>query len=320
MQIDSKIADQIYDALTKAKNVIIFSHRNPDPDTVGSNLALRSILEKKQINVTSACVDEIPKNLQQVPGFKPFVTKADLHEFDLYISLDAGSLDQVRFPCKCPKQSKKVPFVNIDHHPSNSKFGTINLVKASAASATTILYNLFKIWNEPITPNIATWLLFGVYFDTGSFMHSNTNDEVYNIASELMAKGANHQLIIKDLFKNYTLEKLHLWGKAFSNTRVTDKNVIVSGLREKDYEECHATKEDLSGLIYYLGCTQGPNFAALLSEDQDNNVRGSLRTSRDDIDLSEIARELGGGGHKKASGFTIKGKLDKQTHWSISKD
>lgn len=320
MQINTKIAERIYDTLTKSNNIIIFSHRNPDPDTVGCNLALRSLLEKKQIKVTSACVDEIPKNLQQVPGFKPFVKEADLHDYDTYVSLDAGSLDQIRFPCKCPEKSNNVPFINIDHHPSNDKFGTINLVKDKAASATTILFNLFKIWNEPITPSIATWLLFGIYFDTGSFMHSNTTDEVYDIASELLAKGANHQLIIKDLFKNYTLEKLHLWGKALSNIRVTNKNIIVSGLRDIDYVECHATKDDLSGLIHYLGCMKGPHFAALLTEDQNNSVRGSLRTTHDDIDLSQIARELGGGGHKKASGFTIKGKLNKQTRWSISND
>lgn len=321
MNIDPQIADEILDQVQKSKNILIISHRNPDPDCLGSNLALRQIFLGMGKNVDSACIDEIPANYNFFSELNKFKTDINPNDYDLYFTLDCGSVEQAGLPVKYPQiASHQKPLINIDHHPSNGNYGSINLIKDTAASTTMILYYLLLKWNIKLTPYLATCLLFGLYYDTGSFMHSSVDADVLKVASDLLDKGAKQSLIVKRLFKNHTVEQLKVWGKALSNVRVTENNVIVTGIMEKDFNECHANSSDLSGLIDYLSSVNGTKFATILSHDADGNVRGSLRTRREDVNVSKIAKNFGGGGHKKASGFSIKGKLNKKTYWSITSD
>lgn len=318
MEISSDIAGRILKAFKTANNILIISHRNPDADTIGSNLALRLLLEQKGKNVTSACVSEVAPICSFLPHSTEFVTDFKVSSFDLFMSVDCGSTAQANFPDSKPelKKSKKT-FINIDHHPSNNNFGTINLVLDKAASTTIIVYNLFKVWQAQITPDIATCLLYGLYYDTGSFMHSNTDAEVYEAAAELLELGANRSLIIENLYKNQSEEKFKILGKILSDTQLSGNNVAISAVREQDLDSCNANIQDVSGAIDYLSMVKGSKFAALLTEDSEGNIRGSLRTRRNDLNVSEIAENLGGGGHKKASGFTIKGRLQREIHWSV---
>lgn len=321
MEIDSAISEKIYETIINSKNILIISHRNPDPDCLGSNLALRHVFKRPGVNITSACVDPIPDNYMFFTELNKFVNDIEPEIFDLVISLDCGSPNQAGFPLKYPEMTDmKTPWINIDHHPSNSGYGTLNLVDDEAAATVLILHALFQQWGITITPYLASCLLFGLYFDTGSFMHSSTNAGVLKAAADLLAKGANHKLIVQKLFKNCSVEQLKIWGKALSNVRVTENNVIVTGIMENDFRDCNATCSDLSGIIDYLSSVKGVKFATILSHDSDGNVRVSLRTRRDDVNVSEIAGTFGGGGHKKASGFTLKGRLRKKTYWSITND
>ncbi|HVN67519.1 MAG TPA: DHHA1 domain-containing protein, partial [Candidatus Sulfotelmatobacter sp.] len=267
------------------------------------------------------CVDEIDSRYLFLAGAGSFVREFKPQAFDLYLCVDCGSLSQAQFPQKYPQMIKgKKTLINIDHHPSNSRYGAINLVIEDAASTTLITFGLFKSWNVPVSPAAATCLMAGLYFDTGSFMHSNTDGDVYAAAGELLALGAKKDLIVDNLFRRHTIEKLRLLGKILNETRLTDKNVAISAVRKEDYETCRADQHDLSGAIDLLNSVKGSRFAALLSEDSDGNVRGSLRTRYEDVNLSEIAGSLGGGGHKKASGFSVKGRLKKEIRWVIRQD
>lgn len=314
MKIPAKTANAIFEEVNKAENILIISHRNPDADTIGSNFALRLFLEDLGKKVDSACIDKNPYNCTFL--FKPFpiISEFNFKNYDLIFIVDCGSSEQSAFIKKYPamKNSKNIPIINIDHHPSNDNFGTINLVLEYAASTTAIIYYLLINWDIEITPQIASCLLFGLYYDTGSFMHSNTNDDIYHIAGELLKAGAAHEKIMTILYKEKTQEKLRLWGKVLSNIKYTDKQVVISGVKKKDYEECNAKSDDLSGIIDYLSTVKGNQFATLLSEDGEGNIKGSLRTRSDNVDVSKIAKKLGGGGHKKASGFTLKGSLKKE--------
>jgi len=318
MKIERKTAEQILAALNKAQNILIISHRNPDADTIGSNLALRLFLEQKGKTVTSACVSEVAPICSFLPHSTEFVTDFKVSSFDLFISVDCGSTSQANFPDSKPELLKgKIPFINIDHHPSNNNFGSINLVADMAASTTIIVYNLFKIWKAEITTDMATCLLYGLYYDTGSFMHSNTDAEVYETAAALLELGASRNLIIENLYKNQTEEKFKILGMVLAGTQLSESFVAISAIREEDLNSCNAKIQDVSGAIDYLSMVKGSKFAALLTEDSEGNIRGSLRTRRNDLNVSEIAESLGGGGHKKASGFTIKGRLQREIHWSV---
>ncbi len=317
MEIPAATASLIYDEIGNAKEILIISHRNPDADTVGSNLALRIFAAKKGKKVTSACVDPVDCGCSFLPDADAFVKEFKSGDFDLVVSVDCGSVAQTVFAQKNPRLLKKM--INIDHHSSNNNFGTVNLVISSAASTTQIIFNLFKTWNEKICGDIATCLLCGLYSDTGSFMHSNTCEEVYETAGELTALGARRNLIVKNLFKRSSYEKLKLLGRILNETQLTDKKVVISAVKKEDLTACQADLNDISGAIDYLNCVKGNRIAALLTEDGKGFIRGSLRTRHDDINLSDIAGNLGGGGHKKASGFTVKGKLEKEVRWVIKR-
>jgi len=314
MQVTKEIATKIQQKIKQAKKIAIISHKSPDPDTIGSNTTIKYITERIYNNrADSYCINEIPKinkNFKKLPTYKKELIQKN---YDLIIAVDCGSESQTGYKLK----HKNI--INIDHHPSNENYGTTNLVLPNYASATQIITELLTIWNITPPPEIATWLLYGLYFDTGSFMHSNTNEKVYNTASKLLSQGANQQLIIKTLFKNYTYSKLKIWGEAFNNTIKTDNNILVTAITTKNFKKVNAKTNELTGIIDYLSTIKDADIITLLKEDEKTNtIKGSLRTNKDKINVSEIAKQLGGGGHKKASGFEIKGKLKKKIYWTIN--
>ena len=316
MEIDKNISAAIWNEMEKAGRIALISHKNPDPDTIGSNFALRMMLEDIGKMADTVCIDENPFDFSFLQKKYKVLREFDSEKYDLIIALDCGSESQTHFL----KEKFKQTIINIDHHASNNNYGNINLVMANAASTKIIIFSLLKSWNVIITPQMASCLLIGIYFDTGSFMHSNTDETVYEIAGRLVSLGAKRKDIIEALYRKHTPEKFKLWGKILGNARLTGKNVLISGVQAKDFKECNATSHDLTGIIDFLGTVKDNRFTTLLCDEGEGIIKGSLRTRRNDINVSEIASRLGGGGHQKASGFSVKGKLKKVTHISIQRN
>jgi len=316
MEIEFKKAASLFN---ESKHVLIVSHRQPDGDTVGANLALKKALTQFfGIKATSACADPLPYSLKFLPGSEDVHKSFNEDEIDLIVSVDCSSLDQMKYPEKKSEFfNKKIPLINIDHHASNTKYGDLNLVDPDAASTTVILYKFIKFLKIPLMPSISTNLLSGIYCDTGCFMHANTNADIYKIASDLMESGASSSEIVKYMFKTKTVEQLKLWGRVLSNIKVNNKGTIVSKITTDEFEEIHATPKDLSGVINYLNSVPNCKMSVLLSEDMKGNVQGSMRSANDDIDVSDLSCQLGGGGHKKAAGFTIPGHIVAEEVWRI---
>lgn len=316
IQISTAKSQEILQLLRQANHIVIISHRNPDPDTIGSNLALHKILQYSKKNVVSACIDPVKSSII-VPEYV-FQTSFDPTQADLIICVDAGSISQIGFIQNFPDLlNGEIPVLNIDHHASNNLYGSHHLVFPEAASTSLVIYNLLKAWGWKISPTIATYLLYGLYYDTGSFMNSNTTAEVYDAGADLMKNGADISTIVREVFKQHSLGKLKLWGKIFEQAELTEKNIVVAGIKHEDIKKKGLESSDLSGAIDYLSMVKNNNFAIILSEDGKGNVRGSIRTKENNIDLSQIAGLFGGGGHKKASGFSISGKLDQEVRWNI---
>lgn len=299
--------------IKESQNILIISHRNPDGDTIGSNLTIRYLLENEfNKTVTSLCIDSLPESLEFLLNGYHFEHSANLKEFDLIIIVDCSSLEQAAF--KIPKNAK---VLNIDHHASNIEFGTVNLVNSEAASTTEIIYELFEYLNITLTPHQATCLLGGLYTDTGSFMHSNTNARSYEISAKLLKAGACLQKIIKYMFRTKTIEQLKLWGKVLSNARINKHGSLITKVTETDYKETNSNPRDLTGVVNYLSAVPNCKMSILLAEDTKGNVRGSIRTADSETDVADICQQLGGGGHKKAAGFTIPGKIVSEEVWRI---
>lgn len=296
--------------LAGAKKIVIISHRGPDGDTVGANLALRLALKHQwNKNVVSACVDAVPSYCDFLPEVGGFMADFDRDDADALVFVDCGASYMSKFhEKKSDLFSGTPPVINIDHHASNDNFGQINIVNSSAASATQILYGFLIFCGFKITRDISTCLLNGLYFDTGSFMHSNTTPEVLNIAGELLWRGADFKKIARKQFNSTSFPQLKLYGRIFEKIKVNDKQVVASAVSEKDFDETGAKLEDTTGAIDYLNSVPDGKMCCLLYEDRKGTIKGSFRT-RDEIDLAALASRFGGGGHKKAAGFSLPGHL-----------
>ncbi len=314
-----KISAEILESIQNAQRIVIISHRHPDADTIGCNLALSEWLRTMQKSVTSACIDDSPKDLQYLTKHLNYAVDFDLKKTDLIITVDCSSTEQAGFFAHKPGLKKFKSIINIDHHQSNPGFGALNLVMKNSSSTAEIIFQLFEMWQVKINAKMATGLLSGLYFDTGSFMHTNTSATSLEMAEKLIQAGAKHHEIIQNLFHNFTQAKFNLWGEVLSNFKINEKHAAVSAITEDDIKNCDASDSDGQGVIDYLCSTEDCNFAMLLNQGDKNIIKGSLRTKNEKQDMSRIAQKFQGGGHKKASGFSLPGKLQKQTYWRIEK-
>lgn len=303
--------------IAKAQKIVLLAHRKPDGDTLGATLALHFGLRAMGKETTLACWDTPADVYHFLPDIERFVTDFSPSLFDLGIVSDAGASYMTKFHERYPDLFTVLPFINIDHHPSNDNYGAVNIVHPTAASTTMITFAFLKYCGMPVTRQMATALLTGLYTDTGSLRHSNTTPEVYRTAAALLKLGGNLPLIINTIFKTKPLGTLRLWGRVLSNIRTNEDGVTLSVATNQDIKDCDSDEEALSGVIDYLNAVPDAKFSVLLSEDSMGHVKGSFRTMRDDVDLSAIAGVFGGGGHKKAAGFTIPGRLAQEVRWHI---
>lgn len=309
---------EVKNLIGKSQNILVISHKKPDADTLGAAIAMKIWLSKIDKNVVLACIDKPSGVFGFLPFVDQFVEEFNVKDFDLIIVVDAGASYMTGFHLKYENlYDSGVPVINIDHHASNDNYGTLNIVDAEASSTTVIIYKMFLELGVEIDNEIATCLLAGIYGDTGSFMHSNTNKEVLQIAADLMSKGAHVSLVSKQLFGQKKISTLRLWGRALENAYVNEKNVVMAVIKEEDYVDLNASPEDLSGVVDYLNMVPESKFVVLINEDRKGNIKGSFRTRRKEIDLSKIAAEFGGGGHPKASGFSLPGKLMSDVNYKI---
>ena len=253
-----------------------------------------------------------------LPLAETYVKDFNYDDFDVIVSVDCGDIKLVQFQEQKPEiLSGPKPFINVDHHFSNDGFGTINLVNANACSTCIIIYDFLHYAGWYIDRNMATALLHGIYFDTGGLMHSNTSKEVFAACSELTSLGADLQTVSKELFHTTPVNRLRLWGRILEKAYVNDEGVVVSAVNSEDYAATGAGSGDTGGAIDFLNAVPEAKYSVLLSEGKNGLVKGSLRTQREDVNLSEIAAQWGGGGHAKASGFGLKGTLKPSISWKI---
>lgn len=305
--------------LQKSPRVVILAHSNPDGDTTGSSAAMALGLEQLGLKVTRACVDEIPDPFKFVAGSDKYVQDFDEKDFDSAWFFDCGDKVMTRFHEAKPKiLSDEMTVVNLDHHPTNDSFGNINFVDSRASSACEMTLELLQKLDVKITPEIATALLLGLYTDTGGLQHQNTTPEAYRAAATLIKSGASVAKISKNVFHSNDFKKLKLWGKVLKNLHVTDDGAAIIGAHVNDYQKLGATRADLNGVIDWVSSMPETQYSVLLSEDEKGNVKASLRTRKDDVDVKALAEKFGGGGHVKAAGFTVRGgHLKKEVKWKI---
>ena len=202
--------------------------------------------------------------------------------------------------------------VNIDHHATNNNYGDINIVIPKASSTSEIVYLIFKTLKYKINPNIATCLLTGILTDTNNFTNGGTTQQSIESASELLKIGANINQILNANVFNKTIDILKLWGEVLKRIAYNKElNMVITAVFAEDIKKFNLENEEATeGISNYLNNLSKEIKCSLVLKDNGlGKVRGSLRTTREDVDVSKIALLLGGGGHKKAAGFEVSGKL-----------
>lgn len=305
-----------WDLINKSEKIFLTTHEGTDGDDLGSLLAMKFALIKFGKQATSSIKESIPDNLHFLPGIETISEKFVDQNYDLVIIFGCNKLERTGFA-----ELKKItcPLINFDHHPDNSNFGTINVVDPNTAAVAELIYYFLKFGEIEIDKQIATCLLTGIFTDTGGFKHANTSAQALETAAALMKKGARIEKIAQATMAKHKPTTMRAWAKGLENTRFDpDKKMVFSVLSEEDLKDAGATTDDLEGFVEMLNNIPQAKFALFLRQDGDM-VKGSLRSEpHKGVDVSKIARTLGGGGHKLASGFKVKGKLVKDKDlWKI---
>ena len=306
-----KESAKILKEIKKAKKILVNCHRGPDPDSVSSALALAKILEAMGREVLIICPSEIPDNLKFLPGSKKIkridFSSFKFSEYDLFIAVDSSDYSMVS-GSKTMKQPKEIPFIVIDHHFSNSGFGKVNLIDPGVTSTGELLFKVFEDWNVKLDSEIAQDLLTGIIGDTGVFQYQNVGAGTLEVAANLIRLGAQKDEIVQQIYRNVSFAEIKIWGKIIENMEIDKEHRFVWSTMpitiRSNFVGTDSIKEDAANLFFPV--VQDTYFGVIMEERGDSALSASFR-SRSGFDVSKIAQDLGGGGHRVAAGAQVEG-------------
>ena len=269
----------------KNSSNLITGHINPDGDALGSTLAFKLILNSKGIDsdVSFDMKGSVPSNLNHLPidliMDKPKENYDSVYVFDCGNSERLGDLEDIAL------NSKRV--IVVDHH-INPSFGDIQVIDSNAASTTQVLFREILSAKIAIDKNIANCLMTGLITDTGRFQYSNTDNEVFEIASKLMLSGAELTSISDNIYGSIPLNAIKLQSEVLNRIELYEnEELVVSYVLQEDYQNYNIDSSETDFLIDSIRLVKESNIALLLKEQQDKSFKGSLR-SRNELDLSLI--------------------------------
>lgn len=304
-----RIAKQIFTQIERARHIVLIPHQNPDGDALGAVTSLMHVLRRMDKPHTVFCATDFSKKMNYLPGIDHLKTDPAIwnqSDIDLIIVMDSGDLGYAGVDHHINELNPKPMIINIDHHPTNEYFGDINMVIPEASSTCEIMYKLYRANDIEIDAHMATCLLTGLITDTGNFTNAATTTHALQIASDLMHRGGKMEMIKDIVMRDTSVSALKLWGTVLSRLAHHDNHEIVyTYLTQQDLKDHHVDDSESEGIANFMNAISEGKAALILKELPEGRVKGSFRTTRDDVDVSAIAKSLGGGGHKKAAGFTI---------------
>jgi phosphoesterase RecJ-like protein len=296
---------EIADAIHQRHRFVIVSHARPDGDAIGSSLAMAYALRSLGKDVRVVSRDAPPPPMLVFPGVSEIeiTTRVD-DPGDAVIVMECGDL-----PRTGVDGLERGFVINIDHHPGNTFFGTLNWFDLSAAACGEMVFDLVRELGVPLTLEIALHVYITILTDTGSFHYSNITPRTFDICRQCMEAGVNPPAVARAIFDSNNLGRLKLFGAVLNRMQLDASGRIASLHVDRQLaHECGGTYEDTEGLIN-LPLTVKEILAVVFFKEQGpGDWRVSMR-SKGDIDINAIAKEFGGGGHKNASGCSARGDL-----------
>ena len=291
---------EAWELISNAKHILLVSHVNPDGDTLGSVLALYDVLKRanKKVSLYNA-TKELPRIYDFLPNVHRVKDKLPKY-FDLVISCDCGSFDRLMI------EEGEYSLINIDHHFSNQMFGDINIVDISSASAGMVVYEFLKTNDIKISSDCASCLYVTIVEDTGFFSYSNLDKNTFECAAQLVDFGADAKKIAALLKSRVSLAKIRLLGYILNNFDLYFEAKVALIVICKDIlTQTGAKRYDTKNIVNVLRDIITVEVAVMILEEKNGGYKISLR-SKDDVDVTVVAREYKGGGHKNSAGFETK--------------
>jgi bifunctional oligoribonuclease and PAP phosphatase NrnA len=298
--------DAIVEELQQAGKMLVTTHENPDGDALGSLLAFDEMMRalgKDSYMFMSASNFPLPHEYQHLPLDRVHNEPPPDMDERIAVFLDCGNID--RMPVDFLQRDGQ-HIVNIDHHHDNTHFGTVNLVVGDASCTAEILWELARALDVEITPSMAEALYIALITDTGRFMYENTGARAHVMAAELIEAGVDVAAVYRRLYQDLPFPRLQLLARALAGVRrFDDGRLTVAHLSRGDFGETGAIESDSEGVVDHLRSVEHTKVAVLIRELLDREGRKvSLRSTDGHVDVSVIARSLGGGGHRQAAGAT----------------
>ena len=290
--------EEVKTKIQSAECITILSHLNPDADAIGTALGIYNLLKKdkiKRVEVVNGS-KALPLHLDFLPGFDKIKHQIE-YENSLIISCDCGSIDRLGFDL----DGRDI--INIDHHRSNTQYGSINVVIADYASSSQVAFELLKKLYT-VDADTATCFYTALLSDTRYFTTTSVNKEVFDVAYALVEAGAKPDVIAYNFTQRRSLSSLRILEKALSSLTLHEEaKIAVLRVTKEDIEATGAAVPDMEGIVDYARSLVTVKIA-LFAMELDDGIRISLRSKN--VDLSQVASAFGGGGHKVAAGFIMK--------------
>ena len=306
-RVDAVGAARLFDA---ADSIVIIAHVYPDADTIGAGLALAQVAATagKDVQVSFAAPDALPESLATLPGGHLLVPPAQVRrDPDLVVTVDIPSVNRLGSLSGLAEGARGV--LVIDHHASNTLFGTTNFVDPKADSTTMLVAELLDAWDKPIDEPVAHCLYAGLTTDTGSFRWASAR--AHRLASRLLDTGLDNAGISRDLMDTHPFAWLPMLSRVLGSARLIDDAAGGLGLvyAMVDHEEwTNARPEEVESIVDIVRTTAQAEVAAVFKEIEPRQWSVSMRSKS--LDVSALAGRFGGGGHRQAAGYSAAGSAD----------
>src|SRR5690554_3720159 len=301
--------DRIIDTIQDKNDFLITSHSSPDGDSLGSVIALGIALKKLNKKVSYCMDDSIGQKFKFLPEMDSLLApiNSENHFYEVGISLDCSDVNHLS-NADILKVCKKT--INIDHHINNKNFGDLNCVDPNASATGEIIFEILQRMNIHLDRDIAMALYTAIVTDTGNFKYSNTTSKTHFIISELMKYPISAWEINKRVFDEHPLSKILLMGRAINNLSILcEGKLAVTIISKKDMVEVGSSPDEVENIINIGRDIRGVEVSILIKENSESEYKIGFR-SNNYVDVAKIAYDLGGGGHTRASGCTMRGNLD----------
>jgi phosphoesterase RecJ-like protein len=308
--------EKIASILKTEDNFVVVTHINPDGDALGSLLGLHLALVEMGKRSHAFCADKFPAIYDFLPGHDRIISDvmgiANAPKF--IIAVDAAEQKRISGDISCFRSAAQL--INIDHHTTNPGFGDFNFVQTDATSTAELVHQVLKTAGYNMSPDVGKCLYTGLFTDTGGFRFSGVNSQTLMLGAEMLAAGFDSYDVTRPLYEEYPIHRIYLERLVLERLEIhLDGRLVMSALYSEDFKKLGAEMSESENLVNRLRENKGVLAGILFTTMPDNVVRVSFR-SKDSLDVSAIAKSLGGGGHCYAAGLKstlpleeLKGKI-----------